>query len=108
MRLLIAALLLLAAAPSAFAQLSIEITGAGAQRLPIAIAPFAGEGALPAGISTIVRADLERSGLFRGIEGAAAQSRAYGKLEPQLHRVEVASCGRARARLGRRAQRRAV
>jgi TolB protein len=68
MRLLIAALLLLAAAPSAFAQLSIEITGAGAQRLPIAIAPFAGEGALPAGISTIVRADLERSGLFRGIE----------------------------------------
>ena len=68
MRLLIAAIALLAAASSATAQLSIEITGAGAQRLPIAIAPFAGEGALPAGISTIVRADLERSGLFRGIE----------------------------------------
>ena len=32
---------------------SIEITGAGAQRLPIAIAPFAGEGALPAGLSAI-------------------------------------------------------
>lgn len=53
---------------AARAQLSIEITGAGAQRLPIAIAPFAGEGGLPAGISSIVRADLERSGLFRGIE----------------------------------------
>jgi TolB protein len=58
--------LLLAAAASA--QLSIEITGAGAQRIPIAIAPFAGEGALAQGISAIVRADLERSGLFRPLE----------------------------------------
>jgi TolB protein len=68
MRLLFAALLLVAAASSATAQLSIEVTGAGAQRLPIAIAPFAGEGALSTGLSAIVRADLERSGLFRGIE----------------------------------------
>jgi TolB protein len=52
----------------AHAQLAIEITGAGAQRIPIAIVPFAGENALPPGISTIVRADLERSGLFRGLE----------------------------------------
>jgi TolB protein len=50
------------------AQLSIEITGAGAQRIPIAIVPFAGESALAPGISTIVRADLERSGFFRGLE----------------------------------------
>ena len=50
------------------AQLSIEITGAGAQRIPIAIVPFAGEAALAPGISTIVRADLERSGFFRGLE----------------------------------------
>jgi TolB protein len=55
-------------ATSAAAQLSIEITGAGAQRIPIAVAPFAGEGALPQGISGIVRADLERSGLFRSLE----------------------------------------
>jgi TolB protein len=54
--------------PAAHAQLSIEITGAGAQRIPIAIVPFAGENTLPPGISTIVRADLERSGLFRGLE----------------------------------------
>ena len=54
--------------PTAHAQLSIEITGAGAQRIPIAIVPFAGEGALAPGVSTIVRADLERSGLFRGLE----------------------------------------
>jgi len=52
----------------AHAQLSIEITGAGAQRIPIAIAPFAGEAALGGGITAIVRADLERSGVFRGLE----------------------------------------
>ena len=55
-------------AGAARAQLSIEITGAGAQRIPIAIVPFAGEGALPQAISSIVRADLERSGLFRALE----------------------------------------
>src|SRR5215208_5700489 len=54
--------------PLARAQLSIEITGAGAQRIPIAIVPLAGEKALPPGLSSIVRADLERSGLFRGLE----------------------------------------
>lgn len=53
---------------AAHAQLSIEITGAGAQRIPIALVPFAGEGALAPAISSIVRADLERSGLFRGLE----------------------------------------
>ena len=55
-------------APAASAQLSIEITGGGANRLPIAIVPFAGEGAVPPGITSIVRADLERSGVFRAIE----------------------------------------
>ena len=54
-------------ATAAAAQLSIEITGAGSQRIPIAIAPFAGEGTVGQ-ISTIVRADLERSGLFRTLE----------------------------------------
>ncbi|HTM58926.1 MAG TPA: Tol-Pal system beta propeller repeat protein TolB [Burkholderiales bacterium] len=48
--------------------MSIEITGAGAQRIPVALVPFAGENALQPGISTIIRADLERSGLFRGLE----------------------------------------
>jgi len=65
-------LLALGAAPAA-AQLTIEITGAGEKRLPIAIVPLAGEGVLPARISSIVRADLERSGLFRGVEVPALQ-----------------------------------
>src|SRR3970040_989074 len=72
MRNLLAAVLAICAACSAHAQLSIEITGAGAQRIPIAVAPLAGEGALldasGVGISAIVRADLERSGLCRGLE----------------------------------------
>ena len=64
----LAGLALVFATFSASAQLSIEITGAGAQRTPIAIAPFTGEGALAASLSGIVRADLERSGLFRALE----------------------------------------
>jgi TolB protein len=58
----------LLAASVARAQLSIEITGGGEQRTPIAIVPFAGEAALSPSITAIVRADLERSGLFRGLE----------------------------------------
>ena len=55
----------LLSASIARAQLSIEITGGGEQRTPIAIVPFAGEAALAPSITSIVRADLERSGLFR-------------------------------------------
>ena len=61
-------LTLLLAVPAAHAQLSIEITGATAQRTPVAVVPFAGEAALGPAISGIVRADLERSGLFRTLE----------------------------------------
>lgn len=59
---------LLSAATGAGAQLSIEITGAGADRIPIAIPDFAGDGLLPQALSDVVRADLERSGMFRLVE----------------------------------------
>ena len=65
---LFAAFVLLLAASGAGAQLSIEVTGAGANRIPIAIVPVAGDGSIAPGISSIVRADLERSGLFRTLE----------------------------------------
>jgi len=68
MRRLAAALAFAVVPVFASAQLTIEITGAGAQRIPIAVAPFAGEAAIGAGISPIVKADLERSGLFRVLE----------------------------------------
>ena len=56
------------AAASAGAQLEIIVTNPGMQRTPIAIVPFAGEAAVGTSLTAIVRADLERSGLFRGLE----------------------------------------
>ena len=50
------------------AQLSIEITGAGTNRMPVAIASFEGEQTLPRAVTDVVRADLERSGLFKMVE----------------------------------------
>lgn len=47
------------------AQLAIEITGAGAHRLPIAIADFGGERGISQALTSVVRSDLERSGLFQ-------------------------------------------
>ena len=52
----------------ALAQFRIEISGVGATQLPIAIARFRDEEKSAQGISAIVRADLERSGVFRGID----------------------------------------
>jgi TolB protein len=67
LRFILGVILLLTTA-HAGAQLSIEITGAGAHRIPIAIVPFAGEGTGGTNVTSIVRADLERSGVFRGLE----------------------------------------
>jgi len=50
------------------AALDIEIFGGGANRIPIAIAPFNGERVLPQNISAVVSADLERSGLFKLVD----------------------------------------
>ena len=53
---------------SASAQLTVEITGAGANRLPVAIADFSGERIVAQALASVVRADLERSGLFRLVD----------------------------------------
>ena len=55
----------------AHAQLTVEITGAGANRLPVAIADFTGERIVAQALTSVVRADLERSGLFRLIDAGA-------------------------------------
>ncbi len=52
----------------AWAQFRVEVTGVGLTQMPIALAPFRGEGQSPQPISAIVRADLERSGQFRGVD----------------------------------------
>lgn len=55
---------------SALAQFRVEVSGVGMTQLPIAVAPFKGEALSPQKISSIVKADLERSGMFRGIDAA--------------------------------------
>lgn len=68
--LMCAALLLISA--FAHAQLSIEITGSSSTRYPVAIPLLENEGLLPDSVSDIVRADLERSGLFGLIDTGLA------------------------------------
>jgi TolB protein len=50
------------------AELTVEISGLGNERIPIAITVFGGENVLPKPISDVIRADLERTGLFRLVD----------------------------------------
>lgn len=65
-RIFIAFCLLTAAV--AQAQLSIEITGSGANRIPVTIVDFPGDPAASRVITSTVRSDLERSGLFKLVD----------------------------------------
>ena len=56
---------------SAHAQLTVEITGAGANRLPVTIADFAGERIVAQALTSVIRSDLDRSGLFRLVDASA-------------------------------------
>ena len=64
--LLFSATLMLGSA--AHAQLQVEIAGVGSNQIPVAVAAFADEGIAPADVSDIIRADLERSGVFKVID----------------------------------------
>ena len=67
LRSLLCAAALVAAVPVQ-AQLSIEITGAGGNRAPIAVADFAGERVVAQALVSIVRSDLDHSGVFRLVD----------------------------------------
>ena len=54
------------------AQFRIEVSGVGLTQLPISIASFRGQDSAPQKISTIILADLERSGQFRSVDAAGA------------------------------------
>ena len=54
----------------AFAQFRVEVSGVGMTQVPVAVAPFRGEAQSPQKIGSIVKADLERSGLFRPVDAA--------------------------------------
>ena len=51
-----------------WAQFRVEISGVGATQVPIAVARFRDEQKAPQPVGAIVRADLDRSGLFRTLD----------------------------------------
>ncbi|HUP08148.1 MAG TPA: Tol-Pal system beta propeller repeat protein TolB [Caldimonas sp.] len=59
------------AAGPALAQFRVEISGVGATQVPIAVNRFRDEDRAPQAIAPIVRADLERSGVFRIVDANA-------------------------------------
>jgi TolB protein len=68
----VSGLALAGATPAALAQFRVEISGVGATQVPIAIARFRDEASAPAPVSEIIRANLERSGFFRGVDTGSA------------------------------------
>ena len=61
-------LLMLTTASLAQAQLRVEISGVGANQIPIAIAAFANETIAPQQVTAVIKADLMRSGYFKIID----------------------------------------
>ena len=60
--------LLIGFATQAFAALQVDVNQGNVQPLPIAIPDFVGDAASGANIARVVRADLERSGLFKPLD----------------------------------------
>ncbi len=69
---LIQLLLLSLLAIPAWAQFRVEVTGVGMTQLPVVMVPFKGEAAAPQKLASIVQADLERSGQFKGLPAGSA------------------------------------
>ena len=70
---LFAAVMLVVAQASAWAQFRIEVNGVGLTQVPVAVTAFKGEDKLTQKVSAIVLADLERSGQFRSVDAAGFQ-----------------------------------
>ena len=74
----------MSAAVPAWAQFRIEITGVGATQVPVTVVDFRDEGSAGIGLAAIVRADLQRSGLFRLVEPGAMPVPLDERSLPQL------------------------
>jgi TolB protein len=59
---------------AAHAQVRVEIAGVSGTQIPVAVAAFADESLAPDQVSAIIRADLERSGVFKVIDARQAIS----------------------------------
>ena len=73
-KLVLASAIGLCFAPSSYAEMSIEITEGIESAIPIAIVPFASQGA-PLDLSSVVRSDLQRSGYFNPLNPQNMPSR---------------------------------
>ena len=51
------------------AQVRVDISGVGATQIPVALVPFRDEAGAGVAVSAVIKADLERSGFFRVIDG---------------------------------------
>jgi TolB protein len=71
----------------AMAQFRVEVSGIGATQLPMAISALKGEEASPQKLSSIIAADLQRSGVFRVVEAAVAGSGWDETSRPELARI---------------------
>jgi TolB protein len=70
---------------AARAQAVVDIDQAAVQPLPIAIAPFGGQGQAGADITKVISANLERSGLFRPLDPATFPEKALDvNVQPRL------------------------
>src|SRR5918998_1607711 len=87
---LFVACVMLFAPRAADAALTIEIVGAGANQIPIAIAPFRAEEGIPQPLTPVIAADLARSGLFKTVDP--------GGVVPVPHEPEQISYPQWRAR----------
>jgi len=82
--------LLLLAAGSAGAAMTIEIPGTGANQIAVAIVPFRAEDGLAQKLTPVVAADLTRSGLFRMVDP--------GGMSPVPYEPEQINYGQWKAR----------
>jgi TolB protein len=65
----VAAASALATGLPAWAQVRVDISGVGTTQIPVALAPFRDEASSGVAVSAVIKADLERSGSFRVIDG---------------------------------------
>lgn len=79
----------------AWAQFRVEVSGVGAKQIPVAIAPFQGVSPASANVPAIIRADLERSGVFRLIaaQGEPLDENSRPELAPWRERADALLTG---------------
>ncbi len=94
-------------ASNANAALEIEITGGGAQQIPIAVVPFGQENTLKTQLSKVVSDDLRRSGLFkllqtRGVAQLPTNANAINLAQWQALQAQAMSVGNVQSLGGNR------